>query len=119
MFGTPNSPFGGPFQPSFGGQPLPGQQPLSGQQFLPGQQPSSEVFFGPNGQTSTVFHSGGNAFTVVGSQGNDGLYTRSGNTVVGPNGVSTIVDNGSTQMVFGPDGVHTVLRNPGGGGTIL
>lgn len=82
-------------------------------------QPSVETFFGPGGQSSTVFHSGSNSFSVVGSQGNDGLYLQNGNMVVGPNGISTVMGTGPVQTVFGPDGVHTVLKNPGGGGTIL
>ena len=56
----------------------------------------------------TVFSSGNTAW-VSGSNGHDGMYTRCGNTIFGPDGVSTVTGTGSVKTVFGPNGMSTVL----------
>lgn len=65
------------------------------------------TFSGPNGSGS-VFSSGNTAW-VSGTNDHDGMYTRVGNTVFGPNGVSTIMGNGPIKTVFGPEGMSTVM----------
>lgn len=67
------------------------------------------TFFGTGG-SGTVFSSGNTAW-VSGSNGHDGMYTRCGNTVIGPNGVSTVMGSGSTKTIIGPEGVSTVMSS--------
>lgn len=67
------------------------------------------TFFGTGG-SGTVFSSGNTAW-VSGSNGHDGMYTRCGSTVIGPNGVSTVMGSGSTKTIIGPEGVSTVISS--------
>lgn len=95
--------------------------------------PKTGTFFGSNGSMVNIV---GNTAFVSGSGKNDGVYTRCGNSIMGPNGVTTVVgkgpvqtaigpdgthtiiNNGSTSTVLGPDGTHTVFHKPGGGSTV-
>ena len=65
------------------------------------------TFSGPNGSGS-MFSSGNTAW-VSGTNGHDGMCTRVGNTVFGPNGVSTVMGSGPIKTIFGPNGVSTVM----------
>lgn len=74
---------------------------------------------GSDGHMSTVTHTGSNSFFVSGSHDHDGLYHRQGNTVMGPNGVSTVIGSGSTKTVISPDGKSHTVIDSGGFKTIL
>lgn len=79
----------------------------------------TRTLFGPQGNVSTVFSSGPNMFTVVGSGDHDGTYFRNGNLISGPDGIHSIVGDGPTKTVFGPHGeTHTIIEN-GFGSTVL
>lgn len=83
------------------------------------QRPGVQTFFGPSGNSATVFNSGSNMFTVTGSNGHDGTYFRNGNMISGPDGIHTVIGSGNVKTVFGPNGEsHTVFEN-GFGGTVL
>lgn len=66
------------------------------------------TFFGSNGAMANVV---GNTAFVSGAGEKDGVYTQVGNTVFGPNGVSTVMGTGSNKTIIGPDGVSTVFNN--------
>lgn len=96
--------------------------------------PKNGMFFGSNGAMANLV---GNTAFVSGTGKNDGVYTRCGNSIMGPNGVTTVIGNGATQTAIGPDGVHTIINNgststvmgpdgvhsvfhnPSGGGTVF
>ncbi|EJU32071.1 hypothetical protein HMPREF1155_1429 [Slackia sp. CM382] len=97
---------------------------------------ASGIFVGPRGMTTNV---SGNVAIVRGSNGHDGMYTRAGNTIVGPHGrLYNIVGSGPSATIVGPhgklynvienesmttisssSGMHTVIHNNGGGGFVV
>lgn len=80
--------------------------------------PFAGQVFGSAG-ASTVFGSGPGAFVVTGSNGHDGAYFQSGGTVVGPDGVHTVISNGQMKTIVGPDGSTHVLFDAGSGTSTL
>lgn len=76
--------------------------------------PGVRTFFGAGtqGGAATVFNSGSNMFTVLGSGGHDGVYFRSGNMISGPDGIRTVIGSGNVKTVLGPNGEsHTVIES--------
>ena len=84
-------------------------------------QPQSGIrtLFGPNGNVSAVVGSSPNTFAIIGSGGHDGVYSRNGNIVSGPDGMHAVVGDGPIKTVFGPNGkTHAIIEN-GPNGTVL
>ena len=97
---------------------------------------ASGIFVGPHGMTTNA---SGNVAIVRGSNGHDGMYTRAGNTIVGPHGrlynivgsgpsativgphgkLYNVIENGSMTTIASSSGMHTVIHNNGGGGFVV
>ena len=73
-----------------------------------GKKREGGMYFGPDGAMTSAF--GGTAF-VNGSGDRDGVYTRFGNSVIGPHGVTSLFGDGPVRTAMGPDGVHTIINN--------
>lgn len=85
-----------------------------------GPKPGFSTFSTPDGKVAGVARLGPHAFSVMGSDGRVGLYTRFGNTVVGPDGKPRmVVGSGPVKTIVGPDGKMTHVRDNGFGGTIF
>lgn len=72
---------------------------------------------GENGGPANVFDSGSDMFSVTGTGDHDGTYFKIGdNMVSGPDGIHTVIGNGSVKTVFDPDGSsHTFFDNGSNG----